>query len=645
MVVTFMTFLMTLIIFLISYFGFGLWLLSKLNLKITLSLLERGVLATAISISLVVSVMALLGQFISTNTYWTLVLTGALSLTNFKQFFKYLKSVKKQVFKNKLLVGFFLVCTLVLASTIGFSGATRDGSLRLQEVHDSVWHISLVENLLTSVPPKHPSDPSILLNSYHYFYDLFLASLTYFSRISLFTLYYQYSVVFLGVFISSAAFVLGKRMHGVLAAYYLTTFTVFSGSFAYLIPLFIPGRAWHESSFWVRQTLVMMVNPQVIYTLGITYIFIFILHLISNIQLKKSDALKFHIVLSLLAATSIGFKSYAWVLLTAIYGVFLLVELITKKSLRTILTGIFYVTLSVPLVWLITRFKGNSFFYEPLWFTNTMIESPDRVNYLEWKFLQDHYLWKKNWLRLYFLEARKLAVFYLGNLGIRSFFLGLPILAIIRKKFFSNNPVLSYVFFGFLFNSVFPLLFLQRGTVWNSIQFWYYALIFANVLVALFISELLKNKSTLTVVFVSLLLFVLAIPTSVKTIVDKNRSPYVLPAEEVQYLRSLSASDHVLICPEGSTLYKSALVKAITPAEVYVANPSQLTLVGSDQSKAKRVAEIIDQNNVADFTELLEKDRVTKIICTDASLTDKVLKMLQITGEKYGSITAITLEQ
>ena len=116
MVVTFMTFLMTLIIFLISYFGFGLWLLSKLNLKITLSLLERGVLATAISISLVVSVMALLGQFISTNTYWTLVLTGALSLTNFKQFFKYLKSVKKQVFKNKLLVGFFLVCTLVLAS-------------------------------------------------------------------------------------------------------------------------------------------------------------------------------------------------------------------------------------------------------------------------------------------------------------------------------------------------------------------------------------------------------------------------------------------------------------------------------------------------------------------------------------------------
>ena len=341
----------------------------------------------------------------------------------------------------------------------------------------------------------------------------------------------------------------------------------------------------------------------------------------------------------------LGFKSYAWVLLTAIYGVFLLVELITKKSLRTILTGIFYVTLSVPLVWLITRFKGNSFFYEPLWFTNTMIESPDRVNYLEWKFLQDHYLWKKNWLRLYFLEARKLAVFYLGNLGIRSFFLGLPILAIIRKKFFSNNPVLSYVFFGFLFSSVFPLLFLQRGTVWNSIQFWYYALIFANVLVALFISELLKNKSTLTVVFVSLLLFVLAIPTSVKTIVDKNRSPYVLPAEEVQYLRSLSASDHVLICPEGSTLYKSALVKAITPAEVYVANPSQLTLVGSDQSKAKRVAEIIDQNNVADFTELLEKDRVTKIICTDASLTDKVLKMLQITGEKYGSITAITLEQ
>lgn len=613
------------IIFLFAYFGFGLFLISKTNLKLTK--IENSVLAILLSIAVLSSLIGLLGQFIGISSYYLLIVALLIGLFQAKKIISYIKSLCLSVWNNKIESLFIIICIFVFSSTMIFSGETKSGSFSLQEVHDSTWHIALIENLQTSIPPLHPSISSITLNNYHYFYDIFLAGFAKFSAVSPFVLYYQYSVLFLSVILISSAFILGNKLNGKKSGYLLIGMTIFAGSFAYLIPIFNPGQIWHESSFWVSQTMVMIVNPQIIYTLATLYLFIFLLKIATETNPKSIQYFSIHLLLIILAATSIGFKSYAWVILTAIYGIYLLTELIRYKSLKTVTVGLAYLLFSSPLIWLITKFKGNSFFYEPMWFTNSMIESPDRVNYLEWKFLQDHYQFKKNWIRFYEIEIKKIAIFYFGNLGVRSFFIGLPIFVLLRKKFVLTKISL-YVFFGFLFSSIFPLIFLQNGTVWNSIQFWYYSLIFANILFVIFISEIIKKKSAFLIGVIFTFIFILAIPTSVKTIQDKNREPYIFGKDEIMFLQSLSSKENILICPERSNLYESSLVKSLTNAEIYLANPGQLDLVGSDLKINQELKTIFEKKDKIEFNKLVESNQISIIICSEKEMLEKLSTMI-----------------
>jgi len=327
-------------LFIFGYFGFGIFLLSKLKLKF--SFLENSVLAILLSTSLITALMAIIGQFLGNSSYYLLVLTTLIGATQYLKIRSYLKNIITTIKNNKLGAVFLIACIFILSSTISFSGFLRDGSLVLQETHDSVWHIALIENLQETIPPAHPSDPSVILNNYHYFYDLFLAGFAKFSNISLFILYYQLSVGFLASILVLSAYILGNKLNGKLAGWYLVGFTTFVGSFAYLIPYFNPGQMWHESSFWVSQTLVMIVNPQIIYTLAITYGFIFLLTRLNALIPGKLSYIKFHGLVIILAATSMGFKSYSWPILTSIYGFFLLIELIRYKSIKTVIIGLFY---------------------------------------------------------------------------------------------------------------------------------------------------------------------------------------------------------------------------------------------------------------------------------------------------------------
>ena len=624
--------LLILCILLFGYLGFGLLILKKLQLIFSKG--EKLILATVVSISLVTALIALVGQFVSTTAFYLLVPVFLLGATQYKEVMQILYTLYLSIKTNIVGSVILLFLTLIFTTTLIFSGFKPDGSLAFQEIHDSVWHIALVENLLESIPPKHPSTDTILLHNYHYFYDLFLSGFAKITNISHFILYFQLSVLFLSSTLVGSAFILGKKLQDAVSGYILATVTILFGSVSYLIPVFFhPEQPWGESSFWVSQTFVMIVNPQVIYTLTVTYLvllLIFYLEKIKKLTLQnKKQYFGLHFLIIILSATSIGFKSYAFVILSVLYAVVLLREIIKHKSYLPILIGLLYSVVSLPFMWLITRFASNSFFYEPLWFTNTMIESPDRVNYLEWKFLQDHYLFKKNWPRLWMLEAKKIAIFYIGNLGVRVLFVGLPLLALFKKYRKEINWVfVSYIFIAFLFSSIFPLLFLQKGIVWNSIQFWYYALLFANVLFVFLLIKIFKAHSKKLLLAVFTVLLFASIPTTLRTLQEKTNKPFTLEKEIVQELQQLDDSNIILLCSEGSAVYHSALVKVITPAKVYLANPSQLELVGSDVSIAQEYEEMINKNNAAELQKIISSQNITTILCSDRHLTNKFESML-----------------
>lgn len=618
------------VFFLSTYVITGTWMLDRSGLK--LSIFESLILGTVVTIASYTSIIVFLGLFFGVTVYFLLLVPFVFGLLLLPFFVKKLQMMIIQIKSNFTYVLVGSIATLIILSTLALSGISKNGVTFFQEVHDSSWHLALIQELQEFIPPLHPSDPTIVLKNYHYFYDVFLAGIKYITHVPLLPLYFQLSTVLLTTLLLASSFILGNRILGKISGLLLVFLTAFAGSFAYFIPYFNPGQMWHESSFWVSQTATMIVNPQIFFTLSVCYLFAFITLLIFRYPKSKKIDKKYlllHVLLIVLSATSIGFKSYAFVILSTVYAFVLIFEFIYRKSFYLVLLAASYILVSLPFVWLITEFKTGTFFYLPLWYLDSMIESPDRVNYLEWKFLEDHYRFKQNWLRVYEIKIKELVIFYIGNLGIRSLFLLLPFGMFFYKQKVQDLRFILLIFFAFLGSSIFPLLFLQTGTVWNSIQFWYYALIFANILclitVKVFASYLPKKYlyPLLTIIIL------LAVPTTVKTIYDKNRSYEKVTNNQIELLQSFGSDQTIAICPEGTSLYQTALVKGISQAQIVVANPFQLELVSASQENAVSYLNIFAQKNREQLTELINKHAVSVVLCSQESESKNVTEMLQ----------------
>jgi hypothetical protein len=273
--------------------------------------------------------------------------------------------------------------------------------------------------------------------------------------------------------------------------------------------------------------------------------------------------------------------------------------LIKCKNWQPIASGLLLTAISIPFLWLITGFKTSSFIYKPLWFIDTMIEAPDRLNHLEWKFLEDHYRMKKNWLRVWELKIKEILIFYAGNLGIRIIGIGLAPLLILNK--IKTKKIYLIVFAGFLFSSIFPLLFIQRGIVWNSIQFWYYALIFANVFAAVVLTwihnlvlRLTRQSKLINVIFV-LIITAITIPTVYSVAKIKYFEFNIIPSEELKLIQNIKSEDTVLIHPHTKPYFHTALISALTQAKIVYANPVQLILMDDKvENKESELIQLIE---------------------------------------------------
>ncbi|HOA12109.1 MAG TPA: hypothetical protein PKK04_02400, partial [Candidatus Woesebacteria bacterium] len=386
--------------------------------------------------------------------------------------------------------------------------------------------------------------------------------------------------------------------------------TIVAGNFAYLIPLFLKDHSWSESSFWVSQTFSMLVNPQLIFSLATLYMVLLLMT--TDFSANKSR----HYLLIPLIAISIGFKTYGWMIMSLLYAADLLSEIVFKKKFINLLVGVIYLLLALPFIYLITGFKSGSFFYHPLWYIDTMVEAPDRLNNIRWRFLLDHYRETKNFLRIIWLRTKELLIFYLGNLGTRAIFIFLPLVSL-KENYSKQQKIIWLCLLGFIFTSVFPLLFLQRGTVWNSIQFWYYTLIFANILAALAISGILNHlKSPLKYIFLTIFAL-LTIPAFVKTMAGKANSFNAFPIAQFNLLANFKPSDKLLICPEDSLLFKSSLVNAYTEADVYLADEGQIALVEADLAVVSELKAIFDQKDLVGLASLLDREQINYILCTN----------------------------
>jgi hypothetical protein len=615
------------VVFILQYVSFGL-ILTKF-IKIQLSALEKLLIGVFMALSINAASFFLIGHLIGAEVYYLSTVPIIIGLINLKNLKKVLLELMVQIKQQKFIFILALVAAFSMAATLSLSWIRTEQGLVFQagQMHDSVWHIALIKQLQNDIPPHHPSNFAITVTNYHYFYDLIIAAMATLLQLDVPTIYFQFFPIVLSGLLAGSAIALGKRLGGKKTTSYLLFLTFFAGSFAYLIPLFLPQNTWHDSSFWVTQTFGMMVNPQNILTFALSYVVLLLIHL--DLSNRKKFNWSLQAVLILLISTSLGFKSYSFIIFSLIYAIYLLIKLFQCKNWQPIASGLLLTAISIPFLWLITGFKTKSFIYKPLWFIDTMIEAPDRLNHLEWKFLEDHYRLKENWLRVWELKVKEILIFYAGNLGIRIIGVGLVPLLILKKL--KTKRIYLLVLIGFLFSSIFPLLFIQRGIVWNSIQFWYYALLFANIFAAVVLTRVhnlvlrLTNQSKVINVIFVLIIIIITIPTVYSVAKIKYFEFDIIPTQELRLIKNIKSDDTILIHPHSKPYFHTALISALTQAQIVYANPVQLILMDDKaENKESKLIELIENNK---NNALGQQYKKAKII-SHKKLESKQLKMI-----------------
>lgn len=400
--------------------------------------------------------------------------------------------------------------------------------------HDGIWHIALIEQL-SKFSFDNPVFSQTMLTNYHLGFDLMAAFLHLATRISVINLYFQILPPVMAVLIGILTYKLVEKWTGVrISAWWATFFVYFGGSWGWLL-----GKG--ESTFWANQSISVLINPP--YALSLI---VLLFGLIRFLDYLQKPSLRNLIICSLLFGILIQIKVYAGIIVLGSLG---LCALYTNK--RRELWKLFGLSLVISLaIFLPFNSKASSFlFFSPLWFSRTMLANSDRVGWFKLENARLAYLNSGKWMKWILAEGLALVIFIFGNLGTRAIGLFYGGFLCRRKNRLSEIEVF---FIGLLtFSLIIPLLFIQKGTAWNTIQFFYYFQFIMAVIAGIFMGGLWENKRYIMFKYiVSATVVLLTLPTTFGTLKNNylpKRPPARISIEELEGLNFLKKQPNGIV--------------------------------------------------------------------------------------------------
>ncbi len=416
--------------------------------------------------------------------------------------------------------------------------------------HDGIWHIALAESL--SKGTFHmPIFSGESVQNYHIGFDLLLAGLHKIFLIPIPNLYFQVIpplfALLIGFLTYQFVFEWTKSQK---SAFWSVFFVYFGGSLGWVI-------SRGESTFWSQQQISTLINPPFALSIVMILLGLFVLF-------KEKKVFLDFLFCTLIFGFLIEVKAYAGILIlgallvSGIYRYF-------KEKKKDILI-IFTSSLVVSLILFITSLKNASslFVWQPFWFLETMMGSTDRLGWIKYFSAMTNYKSGHLWFKAVPAYVIAFAIFWIGNMGTRL------VKGLMLIKWLRNFKNISWVevFLSSVIaaGGLIPMLFLQKGTPWNTIQFFYYSLFFSSILAGV-ASEKINSK----------ILFVLAlitIPTTFLTLKDVYvpfRPPAMLSNQELSALAFLSKLPDgvVLTYPFDSIKAQQAEAKPPRPLYLY----------------------------------------------------------------------------
>lgn len=580
----------------------------------------------------------------------------AFILTNLFLYLKYKLDIFapwKIFIRNKLLL-LLITIGILIQGFINFpSGYLYKEGLYFwsSQGHDGIWHVALMEEIKINIPPKNPIFAGESLYNYHYFVDVLMGE---FNRIfpffSALDLYFRFFPVIFSLLIGLSVFAFMSRWQKSKQIGYLGVFfTYFVGSFGYLVTFARSGNLFDgETMFWASQQNTLLGNPPhaISHGLLVSFFLAFLLYL-------NERKFIFLVVSFLLVSTLAGFKVLgAFVMLVGI-GAAAIVDLINKRKFSTVgLALILGITNFLTFKSMTSKEATSFLMFLPWWFIRTMIV--DKLGWINMELARQHYVSKGTWhawLRVVQLESYALLIFILGNLGMRCLGLYTVVKGILSRKAF-KDPIEAMLITTGLTGLLMVIFFVQKGIVYNNIQFIQYFLLivgFYGAITLFNLVSLFKNKwlkfCLLTVVII------LSIPTVIgnlnefygggKTALAEISNQTI---EALQFLKQNSKKEAVILTmPFNKYLkdkfpyqprpiyawYSTAYIPALTGRSIYLTSEEQALITGYPiEERLPKMQKFFEQSDFS-FNRQFLKDNNISLIYIAKSEVEKPLDVKQ----------------
>jgi len=483
--------------------------------------------------------------------------------------------------------------------------------------HDGVWHIALAESLSRG-SLEMPVFWGARLMNYHVGFDLLVAVLHRVTLIPISIIYFQLIPLLMAVSIGFLVKLLVGRIGCTRRQRAWSLFFVyFGGSFGWIVTFFREGKIGGESMFWSQQAVSTLINPP--FALSIVVLLSGLLVL--DKYLEKAKPRDFWLAVVLFGVL-IQIKAYAGVLGLGSLAVSGSYRFWRERRVDLLKVFAGAVVLAVLLFIPLNSASSGLLVFKPFWFLETMLQLTDRVGWVRYGEAMVNYKYGNVWWKAVPAYGLAFLIFWYGNVGSR--FLGEIRMAKWVKEYRSLGWIevfMASVIFGGILA---PMLFLQSGTPWNTIQFFYYSLFFLGIAAGISAGGWLK-KDTLKNRLVAGAIVVLTLPTTFGTLRNDyltDRPPAMLPADEVEALEFLSRQPRgvVLTYPFDSALAKeaesnpprplylyvsTAYVSAFSKKQVFLEDEMNLDITGYSWGERKnevmKFYESLDQEFVREF--------------------------------------------
>jgi hypothetical protein len=503
---------------------------------------------------------------------------------------------KRIEFKTWLLI---LLGTLTWSLTMVKSGLTYSYGMGFWGAngHDGIWHIALINSLAKGSwnIPVFSGSP---IQNYHIGFDLFVAILHKITLLPVELLYFQILPPLFALLIGLFGYLFVYEWRkSKIQAFWATFFIYFAGSWGWLVNLLRGQEIGGESIFWSQQSISTLINPPFAFSLIILFISLWMLESrIRNHELGKRNLF----ILSILFGMLIEIKVYAGVLVLGALFTAGIWQVVKERQFHylKIFAGSFIISLIVFLPLFNPYVK--TLVFQPFWFLDTMMAISDRFYWPKFAEALENYKLAHNYFKLILAYVVAFLIFWYGNLGTRSLKEFLVWKWI--KKFPYISPIEVFIATIIIVGVVFPMLFLQEGTPWNTIQFLYYSLMFSGILAGISFGEWMEKMANDKWPMINvLILILLTVPTSLSTLKQylPSRPPAKLSNQELEALHFLELQPDGIVLtypydsikakeaennpPRPLYLYEStAYVSAFSKKQTFLEDEVNLNITGYD---------------------------------------------------------------